>query len=43
MNFDRSLKTVASEAISFLWTVISQHHKNKEDFQVMNMERQNQA
>lgn len=33
--------TVTSEAISFLWTVISQEHKNK-DIKVMNMERQHQ-
>lgn len=41
MHFDRSLTTVTSEAISFLWTVISQEHKNK-DIKVMNMERQHQ-
>lgn len=41
MHFDRSLKTVTSEAISFLWTVISQEHRNK-DVKVMNMEREHQ-
>uniref|UniRef100_A0A8C9NHM8 Secreted protein n=1 Tax=Serinus canaria TaxID=9135 RepID=A0A8C9NHM8_SERCA len=41
MCFDRSLKIVTSEAISSLWTVISQEHKNK-DFKVINTGRQNQ-